>query len=63
MKTFRQLRKTINEKYVDIDSLRHVKVEEKPVDNYRGDYKDLRISEVSENTSSETRQELKTCKA
>ena len=46
MKTFRQLRKTINEKFVDIDSLRHVQVEEKPVDNYRGDYKDLRISEV-----------------
>ena len=60
MKTFRQLRKTINEKFVDIDSLRHAKVEEKPVDNYRGDYKDLRISEPSENTSSETRQELKT---
>ena len=37
MKTFRQLRKTITEKYVDIDSLRHAKVEEKPVDNYRGD--------------------------
>ena len=28
MKTFRQLRKTINEKYVDIDSLRHAKPEE-----------------------------------
>ena len=45
MKTFRQLRKTINEKFVDIDSLRHLLFEEKPVDNYR-DYKDLRISDL-----------------
>ena len=60
MKTFKQLRNTITEKFVDIDSLRHAKVDEKPVENYKGDYKDLRISEPSENTSSETRQELKT---
>ena len=44
---------------MDVDNLRHAKVEEKPVDNYRGDYKKLRIEEPSENTSSETRQELK----
>ena len=31
MKTFKQLRNTITEKFVDIDSLRHAKVEEKPV--------------------------------
>ena len=45
---------------MDIDSLRHAKVEEKPVENYKGDYKKLRIEEPSDNTSSETRQELKT---
>ena len=60
MKTFSQLRKTISEKFMDIDSLRHAKVEEKPVENYKGDYKELRIEKPSENTSSETRQELKT---
>ena len=59
MKTFSQLRKTISERFMDIDNLRHAKVEEKPVDNYKGDYKKLRIEEPSENTSSETRQELK----
>ena len=36
MKTFKQLRNTITEKFVDIDSLRHAKVEEKPVENYKG---------------------------
>ena len=40
MKTFSQLRKTISEKFMDIDSLRHAKVEEKPVENYKGDYKE-----------------------
>ena len=33
MKTFSQLRKTITEKFVDLDSLRHAKVEEKHVEN------------------------------
>ena len=60
MKTFSQLRKNINEKFLDIDNLRHAKVEEKPVNNYEGDYKKLKISEPSENTSSQTRLELKT---
>jgi nicotinic acid mononucleotide adenylyltransferase/predicted nucleotidyltransferase/predicted transcriptional regulator len=60
MKTFGQLRKNINEKFLDIDNLRHAKVEEKPVNNYEGDYKNLKISEPSENTSSQTRLELKT---
>ena len=59
MKTFNQLRKTISEKFMDIDSLRHAKVEEKPVENYKGDYKELRIEEPTENTSSKTREELK----
>ena len=45
---------------MDIDSLRHAKVEEKPVENYKSDFKELRIEKPSENTSSETRQELKT---
>ena len=40
---------------MDIDSLRHAKVEEKPVENYKGDYKKLRIEEPTENTSSKTR--------
>ena len=44
---------------MDIDSLRHAKVEEKPVENYKGDYKKLRIEEPTENTSSKTREELK----
>ena len=44
---------------MDIDSLRHAKVEEKPVENYKGDYKELRIEEPTENTSSKTREELK----
>ena len=44
MKTFSQLRKNINEKFLDIDNLRHAKVEEKPVNNYEGDYKKLKIS-------------------
>ena len=39
MKTFKQLRNTITEKFVDIDSLRHAKVDEKPVENYKGDYR------------------------
>ena len=43
MKTFSQLRKIISEKFMDIDSLRHAKVEEKPVENYKGNYKELRI--------------------
>ena len=59
MRTFKQLRKSITEKYEDIDSLRHAKVEEKPVKNYKGDYKDLNVSEPTENTSSKTREELK----
>ena len=59
MRTFSQLRKTISEKYMDVDSLRHAKVEEKPVENYKGDYKELRIEEPTENTSSKTREELK----
>ena len=59
MKTFNQLRKTISERFMDIDNLRHAKVEEKPVDNYKGDYKELKIEEPTENTSSKTREELK----
>jgi acid phosphatase (class A) len=59
VKTFNQLRKTISEKFMDIDSLRHAKVEEKPVENYKGDYKELKIEEPTENTSSKTREELK----
>ena len=59
MKTFSQLRKIISEKFMDIDSLRHAKVEEKPVENYKGDYKELRVEEPTENTSSKTREELK----
>ena len=60
MKTFSQLSKNITEKFLDIDNLRHANVEEKPVDNYKGDYKNLNISKPSENTSSQTRLELKT---
>ena len=31
--------------FTDIDSLRHAKVDEKPVKNFKGDYKNLTISD------------------
>ena len=44
--------------FIDIDSLRHAKVEEKPVNNYKGDYKELSIAKPSSNGSDKTYQEL-----
>ena len=35
--------------FIDIDSLRHAKIEEKPVSNYKCDYKDLDIAKPSSN--------------
>ena len=34
--------------FIDIDSLRHAKIDEKPVKNYNGDYKNLvnRLKEI-----------------
>ena len=33
--------------FIDIDGLKHAKIEEKPVKNYKGDYKNLSISKPS----------------
>ena len=44
--------------FIDIDSLRHAKIEEKPVKNYKGDYKNLDIAKPSSNGSDKTYQEL-----
>ena len=46
--------------FTNIDSLRHAKVEEKPVKNYKGDYKNFTISPPPSNSSNKTRQELQT---
>ena len=44
--------------FIDIDSLRHAKIDEKPVTNYKGDYKELSIAKPSSNGSDKTYQEL-----
>ena len=44
--------------FIDIDSLRHAKIDEKPVKNYNGDYKNLVIAKPSSNGSDKTYQEL-----
>tara|TARA_Y100001968_G_scaffold249514_1_gene234324 strand:+ start:2058 stop:4889 length:2832 start_codon:yes stop_codon:yes gene_type:complete len=46
--------------FIDIDSLKHAKIDEKPVKNYSGDYKELSIAKPSSNGSDKTYQELKT---
>ena len=44
--------------FIDIDSLRHAEIDEKPVTNYKGDYKELSIAKPSSNGSDKTYQEL-----
>ena len=34
--------------FIDIDSLRHAKIDEKPVTNYKGDYKELSIAKLAQ---------------
>ena len=45
--------------FIDIDGLKHAKIEEKPVKNYKGDYKALSISKPTSNGSNSTYDELK----
>ena len=45
--------------FIDIDGLKHAKIEEKPVKNYSGDYKNLSIAKPSSNGSNATYDELK----
>ena len=45
--------------FIDIDSLKHAKIDEKPVKNYSGDYKELSIAKPPSNASKKTLQELK----
>ena len=42
----------------DVDALLHKKVEDKPVKNFKGDYKSLKVAEPSVNSSPETVKEL-----
>ena len=46
--------------FTDIDSLKHKQIEEKPVKNYTGDFKELSIAKPSSNTSKKTVAEMKT---
>ena len=46
--------------FTDIDSLKHKQIEEKPVKNYTGDFKELSIAKPSSNTSKKTIAEMKT---
>ena len=46
--------------FTDIDSLKHKKIEEKPVKNFTGDFKELSIAKPSSNTSKRTVAEMKT---
>ena len=48
--------------FTNIDSLRHAKVDEKPVKFFNGDYKELDISPPPKNSSKETLAELQTIK-
>ncbi len=45
--------------FIDIDGLKHAKIEEKPVKNYKGDYKKLPIAKPSSNGSNATYDEIK----
>ena len=45
--------------FIDIDALTHAKIEEKPVKNYKGDYKNLSVSKPTSNGSNATYDELK----
>ena len=45
--------------FIDIDGLKHAKIEEKPVKNYKGDYKKLPIMKPSSNGSNATYDEIK----
>ena len=45
--------------FIDIDGLKHAKIEEKPVKNYKGDYKKLSIAKPPSNGSNATYDELK----
>jgi len=46
--------------FTNIDSLRHAKVDEKPVKFFNGDYKKLNVSPPPKNSSKETQAELQT---
>ena len=48
--------------FTNIDSLRHAKVDEKPVKNFNGDYKNLNISPPPKNSSKETLAEIQSIK-
>ena len=48
--------------FTNIDSLRHAKVDEKPVKNFNGDYKKLSISFPPTNSSKATLAELNSLK-
>ena len=48
--------------FTNIDSLRHAKVDEKPVKNFKGDYKNLSISTPPTNSSKATLAELNSLK-
>ena len=45
--------------FLDIDNLKHAKIEEKPVKGFDGDYKELSIAKPSSNGSDKTYQELR----
>ena len=45
--------------FIDIDGLKHAKIEEKPVKNYKGDYKKLPIAKPSSNGSNATYDEIR----
>ena len=48
--------------FTNIDSLRHAKVDEKPVKNFKGEYKNLSISTPPTNSSKATLAELNSLK-
>ena len=48
--------------FTNIDSLRHAKVDEKPVKNFKGEYKKLSISPPPTNSSKASLAEINTLK-
>ena len=48
--------------FTNIDSLRHAKVDEKPVKFFNGDYKELNIAPPPKNSSKETKAEIQSIK-
>ena len=45
--------------FIDIDGLKHAKIDEKPVKNFNGDFKKLSITKPSSNGSNTTYEEIK----